>query len=183
MKLRILLLAMLLLPALIFAKDTNYEKKAKRLMKKMGLEQYEMYYTSKKELLGKYGTKDNELSFPKVHVYDKSKKKVMAQYSSGVKADILDCMAAFGRDLNRYMNDTGGIKYVTVDETLGDDLPLIHNVYNTPRPDGAEMTLLIYYPQGVPVGRKGHKELIDRVKYYRSKGYKIDLYFVIVPLL
>lgn len=162
------------------ATANDNEKKAARYMKQLGLSKEEMYVSSKAELAGKYG-KSGSLDFPNNHVYNNEGQEIMALYGER-QVPMLDCFSAMVRDLNRYINDTGGVVYTQVNTTLQSETQYFKPVYGQEARKQAQHTVLLYYPSGLPMIKKYYRNLAKTIARYRKQDKDIAIYFVMVPL-
>lgn len=188
LSLTVLLLASMALHA------QNFEKYAKKAMKRFGVEQNEIYSVSRKDFCLKYGKIDTQsascdIAFPENYLYDNSGKRLhIESLKSGVTYQPLNCYQTFSADCGKLFDDTSTQERVKVMDSIDRswDMANIKAVYTDGRSSDAQYHLYVYFPAGYAIIFKRfypyYKELMTKVRHYQAEGKDIKLYFVLIPL-
>lgn len=172
----------------------NIEKKAKKFMKKFGLEQCEMYHISNKTFAGKYA-KGGFYNFPINYLYDEGKQVTFITLRTEKVYPPFTYFQTMAKDLDTIMLlsvvDSVGDNAQAYRSIVVDSLNIswafenIKPVFNDDRNNKGRYKFVIYFPLGMSVFYKKiypyYDDLIKKIKQYKSKD--VELFFVLVPML
>ncbi len=164
----------------------NLEKKAKRFMKKFGLEEHDLYYVSHKDFVLQYADDGGYLIFPYGYMYTGEGKMLKVKnVKSGGMYSPFKCFQTMSKDLQRLCStaDTGNIPVI---------IDTISNVWHKKHVkavfDGIEEShttydLYIYFPVGMGVlYKKTYKEYQHLIDEWRNHK-EVKLYFILTPII
>lgn len=183
---------LLLVSTILHAQD--FEKFAKKAMKRFGVDKSEIYSVNRRDFCLQYGKVDTQsascdIAFPENYLYNTTGNRLLIEFiSTGATYLPLACNETYSGDLGKIFDDTSAKERVKMTDSIDMswDEANTKPVFIDNRPKNAQYHLYVYFPAGYAILYKRiypyYKELISKVRHYQAEGKDIKLYFVLMPL-
>ena len=161
----------------------DYISQAKRFISKMGLQEENMYYVSRQNMLAKYHSSSRELEFPNNHIYNDKGDEMKLRSAIGVIWQPLANIKYFADDIDKFFDDSSTHRHIADGGTFDWIKRNIKPIFAPTVVPLADYNVVVYYPMGTPLIKKYYNRLMTRIRHYRESGKHINIYFVMVPMM
>lgn len=166
-----------------YADQQEYVSQARRFINKMGLKEENMYYVSRQDMLAKYHTSGYSLEFPNNHIYNRKGDEMKLRSAVGIVWQPLANIKDFSDDIDKFFGDSSSHRQIFDGGTFDWIKRNVKPIFAPRIVPLADYNVVVYYPIGTPLIKRYYNRLMARINHYRQSGKRINVYFVMVPMM